>query len=78
MEVLRSPSEKAIQQLVQAGAGIAVMAEGTVPEDLRVIVRPSLLPRLGQVCIQLLESTGSRSDAALAIKRKILGLYSAK
>ena len=74
-EVLSSPSEEAIQQSVRAGAGVAVMAEGTVPGDLRVIVRPSVLPRLGPACIQLLESTDSLSDAAMAIRREILGQY---
>ena len=77
-EVLSSPSEEAIQQAVRAGAGVAVMAEGTVPGDLRVIVRPSVVPRLGSACIQLLESSGPLSDAALVIRREILGLYSGK
>ena len=42
---------------------------------MRVIVRPSVLPRLGPVCIQLLESPDSLSDAAAAIRREILGQY---
>ena len=77
-EVLSSPGEEAIQQAVRAGIGITVMAEGTVPGDLRVIVRPSVVPRLGSACIQLLESSGPLSDAALAIRREILGLYSGR
>ena len=77
-EVLSGPGEESIQRVVQAGIGITVMAEGTVPGDLRVIVRPSVLPRLGSACVQLLESSGSLSDAALVIRREILGLYSGK
>lgn len=75
-EILESQNAGAIERVVQAGAGISVMAEGTVPEGLRVTVRPSLLPRLGRVCIQLLESAGPHRNAALAIKQEILGLYS--
>ena len=59
-------------------AGVAVMAEGTVPGDLRVFVRPLVVPHLGLACIQLLESSGPLSDAALAIRREILGLYSGR
>ena len=57
-EVLSGPGEESIQRAVQAGIGITVMAEGTVPGDLRVIVRPSVLPRLGSACIQLLGEFG--------------------
>ena len=74
-EVLSSLEEESIQRAVQAGIGITVMAEGTVPGNLRVIVRPSVLPRLGPVCIQLLESPDLLSDAAGAIRREILGQY---
>ena len=74
-EVLSSLGEESIQRAVQAGIGITVMAEGTVPGNLRVIVRPSVLPRLGSVCIQLLESPDSLSDAAVAIRQEILGQY---
>ena len=77
-EVLCSPGEEAILQAVRAGAGVAVMAEGTVPGDLRVFVRPSVVPHLGSACIQLLESSGPLSDAALVIRREILGLYSGR
>ena len=77
-EALSSPSEEAIHQAVRAGVGITMMAEGTVPGDLRAIVRPSLLPAIGAACIQLLESSSELSDAALAIKREIIGAYQGK
>ena len=77
-ETLTSPSEEAIHQAVQAGAGITIMAEGTVPGDLRAIVRPSVLPALGTACVQLLESATAQSEAALAIKREIVGAYQGK
>ena len=77
-EVLSGPGEESIQRAVQAGIGITVMAEGTVPGDLRVFVRPAVMPRLGSACIQLLESSSPLSDAALVIKREILGQYSSR
>lgn len=77
-EALRSPSEDAIHQAVRAGVGITIMAEGSVPGDLRAIVRPSVLPALGSACIQLLESPTAQSDAAIAIKREIVGAFHGK
>ena len=41
---LCSPSEEVIRDAVSAGAAITVMTEGTVPGDLKAVVRPSLLP----------------------------------
>ena len=75
---LSCASEDLILDVVGAGAAITVMTEGTVPADLRVVVRPSLLPPLGKVCVQLLERPGDPSDAALAVKRETLNAYYGK
>ena len=72
---LSSPSEEMIRDAVSAGAAIAVMTEGTVPRDLKVIVRPSLLPPLGRARIQLLEKPGEQSGAALAVKREVVNAF---
>ena len=77
-ELLNSPGEEAVQHAVRAGAAIAIMVEGTVPRDLRVIMRPSVLPRLGKACIQLLESSSPATDAVLAVKGEILNLYASR
>ncbi len=75
---LISPSEEAIHNAVRAGVGITIMAEGTVPGDLRAIVRPSVLPAIGSTCIQLLQGSNAMSDAAQAIRREIIGAYQGK
>lgn len=75
---LSSPSEEVIRDAVCAGAAITIMTEGTVPADLRVVVRPSLLPPLGKIRIQLLERPGQQSEAALAVKREVVNTFLGK
>ncbi|MDE0060799.1 MAG: LysR family transcriptional regulator [Defluviicoccus sp.] len=69
---LSSPSEEIIRDAVGAGAAITVMTEGTIPADLKAVVRPSLLPPLGRARIQLLEQPGQPSEAVLAVKREVV------
>lgn len=69
---LSSPSEEIIRDIVGAGAAITVMTEGTIPADLKAVVRPSLLPPLGKARIQLLEQPGQPSEAVLAVKREVV------
>ena len=75
---LCSPSEEVIRDAVSAGAAITVMTEGTVPADLKVVVRPSLLPALGKIRIQLLEKPGQQSGAVLAVKREVVNTFLGK
>ena len=75
---LCSPSEEVIRDAVSAGAAITVMTEGTVPADLKVVVRPSLLPPLGKTRIQLLEKPGQQSGAVLAVKREVIDTFLGK
>ena len=73
-----SPSEEVIRDAVSAGEAITVMTEGTVAADLRVVVRPSLLPPLGKAWIQLLEKSGQQSSAALAVKQEVINTFLGK
>ena len=72
---LCSPSEEVIRDAVSAGAAITVMTEGTVPGDLKAVVRPSLLPPLGKAWIQLLEKPGEPTGAAQAVKREVVNAF---
>ena len=72
---LCSPSAEVIRDAVSAGQAITVMTEGTVPEHLNVVVRPSLLPPLGKAWIQLLEKPGQQSKAELAVKQEVIHTY---
>ena len=74
-EVLCSADSRFVRAVVEAGAAIAVMAEGTVPETLRAISDPSILPPLGSAPIQLLERPGLQSEASAAVKRKLMDAY---
>ena len=70
-----SPNVEIIRDAVGAGAAVAVMTEGTVPENLKAVVRPSLLPPLGRAWIQLLEKPGEPSGAAEAVKREVVHAF---
>ena len=74
-EALCSVSDEAIRAAVLAGTAITIMPEGTIPPELGVISRPSLLPRLGRCFVQLLERPGRQSEATVVIKREILRAY---
>ena len=74
-EALCSVSDAAIRAAVLAGAAITIMPEDTIPPELGVISRPSLLPRLGRCFVQLLERPGQQSEATVAVKREILRAF---
>ena len=75
---LSGPSEEVIRDAVREGAAITVMTEGSVPADLKVVVRPSLLPSLGRARILLLEKPGPQSEAGLAVKREVVNIFSGR
>lgn len=75
-EALCTASDDLILDAVGAGMAIAVMTEGTIPAELRAVVRPSVLPSLGKVQVQLLQAPGARSEAVLAIRRELASAYS--
>lgn len=74
-EVFRGLSEQVLLSAVRAGWAIAAMPENLVPEDLKVFVRPSLLPSLERAKVQLLETPGLESEAAQVIRREIADAY---
>lgn len=74
-EVLPDPDERVVQEAVEGGTAVTVMAEGTVPVALSVLPPHSGLPPLGQASVRLLESAGVQSEAAAAVKRKIMSAY---
>ena len=74
-QVLSGSDERAIQSAVACGAAVAVMAEGTVPPDMKVVSQSPLLPSPGRAVIQLLEKPNLQSDAAQLVKREIASLF---
>ena len=74
-EVLMGSDEGAIRCAVASGAAVAVMAEGTVPADMKVISHSPALAPPGRAVIQLLEAPEPLSEAAGIVKREIESLY---
>ena len=74
-EALCSANERVILSAVSSGTAIAVMAEGSIPEGLRVVSDEQVLPPLDRVRIQLLEKSTQRSEAAHLVKRELASLY---
>ena len=74
-EVLTGSDEQAIRCAVACGGAVAVMAEGTVPADMKVISHSSALAPPGRAVIQLLEMPEPLTEAAEIVKREIAGLY---
>ncbi len=74
-EVLTGAGEQAIRCAVACGAAVAVMAEGTIPADMKVISHSPALATPGRAVIQLLETPEPQSEAAGIVKREIASLY---
>ena len=74
-EALCSANERVILSAVSSGTAITVMAEGSIPEGLRVVSDEQALPPLDRVRIQLLEKSTQRSEAAHLVKRELASLY---
>ena len=74
-EALCSANERAILSAVSSGTAITVMAEGLLPDGLRVVPGAQDLPPLDRVRVQLLEASAERSDAANLVKRELASLY---
>lgn len=68
---LASWSDRVLDRAIRSGRAIAAMPESLVPNDLTVLNRPSLLPRLDRIGIQLLERPGLDNEAASAVGREI-------
>ena len=74
-EMLTGADEHAIQGAVACGGAVAVMAEGTVPADMKILSHTPALPSPGRAVIQLLESPGPQPEAARIVRREVSGLY---
>ena len=72
---LTSWSDRALDRALASGWAIAAMPENLVPDGLKVLNRPSLLPRLDRIAVQLLQRPGLDSEAALAVGREIADIY---
>ncbi len=68
-------SDPVLDRALRSGGAIAAMPENQVPRDLKVINRPSLLPRLDRVFVQLLERPGLDDEAAKIVGREIADIY---
>ena len=74
-EIFRSSDDQAVKVAVAAGVAVTVMAEGTIPDTLKVLLPRANLPPLGKAFIQLLERPGPHSEATEMVKRKIVDTY---
>lgn len=74
-EVLTGADERAIRSAVACGGAVAVMAEGTVPADMKILSHTPALPSPGRAVIQLLEKPDPQPEAAQIVRREISGLY---
>ncbi len=68
---LTSWSDRVLDRAVRSGWAIAAMPENLVPKDLAVLNRPSLLPRLDRIGIQMLARPGLDNEAVSAVGREI-------
>ncbi len=68
---LTSWNDRVLDRAVRSGWAITAMPENLVPNDLTVLNRPSLLPKLDRIGIQMLERPGLDNEAASAVGREI-------
>jgi DNA-binding transcriptional LysR family regulator len=66
------PDLSGIQQAIQEGLGVTVLAKSTVPENLRVLPPSARLPDLGKVGISLLASRRSANNKAVNLLNDFL------
>ena len=68
-------SDRVLDRALRSGWAIAAMPENLVPKDLKVLNRPSLLPKLNRVAAQLLVRPGLENEAASVVGREIVDIY---
>ena len=71
-------SDRVLDNAVRSGWAIAVMPENLVPDGLKVLNRPAVLPRLDRIDIQLLERPGLENEAARVVGREIVDIYNGR
>ena len=73
--VTSSWSDRILDRALQSGRALAAMPENQVPRDLKVLNRPSLLPKMDRIFVQLLERPGRDDEAAKTVGREIADIY---
>ena len=73
--VLSTWSDRVLDHAIRSGWAIAAMPENLVSEGLKVLNRPSLLPRLDRVAVQLLKRPSLENEAANIIGREFVDIY---
>lgn len=68
-------SDRALDRALRSGWALAAMPENQVHGDLKVLNRPSLLPKLDGIFVQLLERPGLDDEAAKTVGREIADIY---
>ena len=76
--VLSTWSDRVLDRALQSGWALAAMPENQVPRDLKVVNRPSLLPKLDRIFVQLLERPTLEDDAAKTVGREIADIYNGR
>ena len=66
------PDLGGIQQAIQEGLGVTVLAKSTVPENLRVLPPSARFPDLGKVGITLVASSRNRKNEAVHLLAEFL------
>ncbi len=68
-------SDRVLDRALQSGWALAAMPENQVPRDLKVLNRPSVLPKLDRIFVQLLERPSLDNEAARLVGREIADIY---
>ena len=66
------PDLSGIQQAIQEGIGVTVLAKSTVPENLRVLPPSARFPDLGKVGITLVASSRNKKNEAVHLLAEFL------
>lgn len=66
------PDLSGIQQAIQEGLGVTVLAKSTVPENLRVLPPSARFPDLGKVGITLVASSRNKKNEAVHLLAEFL------
>ena len=62
-----------MQSVIEEGLGVTVLAESTVPKNLKAIDLPLELPALGQIGIRLLDGESANTEAVARLAEHIKG-----
>jgi DNA-binding transcriptional LysR family regulator len=66
------PDLSGIQQAIQEGLGVTVLAKSTVPENLKILPPSARFPDLGKVGISLVTSSRNKKNEAVHLLAEFL------